>query len=72
MTENKKKMNEHWAFLEAFLHEADIQGAVMELNETVIRHIEYGFKLAWPHAWKHGESAFWDKYDKAVKEKKEP
>lgn len=65
-----KKMEEHWAFLVQFIVDLMSLDVIEGSQETPYPQmrmdlIEYGFKLAWPHAWKHGESTFWDKFDKS-------
>jgi len=54
------KMIDHWDFLRGFINELIEMGIIEYADDPNMAHIylemiEYGFKLAWPHAWKHGE-----------------
>ena len=68
MTDCKVKMDNHWKFLKEFISIIvyDSPNIVMsdeqvDAFEEEMKSIEYGFKLSWPHAWKHGESSYEDK-----------
>ena len=58
MTEiSEQKKNEHWKFLEEFIHDLrDFDMVEVPTGHDLIRDIElikYGFEMAWDHAWKH-------------------
>lgn len=58
--DSTKMMNDHWAFLSSVMYEvcsidAGSHPAEFQEFEKKVDNIEYGFKMAWPHAWKHGQ-----------------
>ena len=79
MSEMEKKMNEHWNFLEEFIDELsplinwvdlDDEGFEKALDkmDNIMIWIKYGYKLAWPHAWKHGVQEYLSRYEKKEQE----
>lgn len=68
-----EKMNEHWNFLETFIQDL-IENDVLEGSQETgfpikaMGLIEYGFRLAWPHAWKHGVQECLSRYEKKEQE----
>lgn len=72
MSECDEKMNKHWEFLVDFAFEMfplDTNKYPAEWSEYLekLQNMELGFKMAWPHAWKHGVKEFWDQYKKEDK-----
>lgn len=68
MSDCEEKMKEHWEFLERFLKDVVYESnhvtftdKQFEAFEKELNSIEYGFKLAWPHAWKHGAQDLYKK-----------
>lgn len=50
----REEMQAHWVFLSEFLHELLEIGVIEDFDADKLSLIQYGFFLAYPHAWKHG------------------